>query len=66
MPFSKFNEVDLSWVGEAGCSYQLGPGDVIFRITYHYGLSDVLEDAFVVARSMSLGATIGYSFKLSK
>jgi hypothetical protein len=66
MPFSRFNEVDLSWVAEAGCSYKLGPGDVVLKATYHYGLSDVLEDAFVVARSMSLGLSLGYSVKLGK
>jgi hypothetical protein len=66
MPFCRFNEVDLSWVAEAGVSYKLGPGDVIARLSYLYGLSDVLEDAFVVGRSMSLGLTVGYSFKLSE
>lgn len=64
MPFSRFNEVDLSWVAEAGCTYKLGPGDIVLKATYHFGLSDVLEDAFIVARSMSFGASVGYSFKL--
>jgi hypothetical protein len=66
MPFSRFNEVDLSWVTEAGCYYRLGPGDITLKATYHYGLSDVLEDAFVVGRSMSYGVSLGYSFRLSK
>ncbi|MCX6279481.1 MAG: outer membrane beta-barrel protein [Bacteroidetes bacterium] len=64
MPFSRFNEVDLSWVAEGGCSYKLGPGDVIVKLTYHYGLSDVLEDPFVIGRSMSYGISAGYSFNL--
>ncbi len=66
MPFSRFNEVDLSWATEAGVNYKLGPGDVIARLSYLYGLSDVLEDAFIVARSMSLGISVGYSIRLSK
>lgn len=66
MPFSRFNEVDLSWVLEAGCAYKLGPGDVVLKLTYQYGLSDVLEDAFVIGRSMSFGLSVGYSFQLSK
>jgi hypothetical protein len=65
MPFTRFNEVDLSWMAEAGVSYKLGPGDVILKISYLYGMSDVLEDAFVVARSMSYGLSVGYSFNLS-
>ena len=66
MPFSRFNEVDLSWAAEAGVSYSLGPGDVVVKINYLYGLSDVLEDAFIVARSMSYGISVGYAFRLSE
>ena len=66
MPFSRFNEVDLSWVAEAGCSYKLGPGVVIGKLTYQYGLSDVLEDAFIVARAQSFGISVGYSILLSE
>jgi hypothetical protein len=66
MPFTRFNEVDFSWIAEAGCTYKLGPGDVVLKATYHFGLSDVLEDAFVVARTMSYGLSLGYSFHLSK
>jgi hypothetical protein len=64
LPFSRFNEVDLSWIGEIGCSYKLGPGDLMIKATYQYGLSDVLEDAYIVSRSMSFGISAGYSFKL--
>ncbi|MCK9422898.1 MAG: PorT family protein [Bacteroidales bacterium] len=64
MPFSRFNEVDLSWITEFAGSYRLGPGDVVLRISYLYGLSDVIEDPFVIGRSMSLGVSVGYSFKL--
>jgi hypothetical protein len=66
MPFSRFNEVDLSWVAEAGCTYKLGPGDVVLKVIYQYGLSDVMEDAFIVGRSMSYGISLGYALKLSK
>ncbi|HNY02116.1 MAG TPA: outer membrane beta-barrel protein [Bacteroidales bacterium] len=64
MPFSRFNEIDLGWALQAGATYRLGPGEVRLKLHYTYGLSDVLEDAFVVARSMSYGATIGYAVKL--
>jgi hypothetical protein len=66
MPFCRFNEVDLSWAAEGGVNYKLGPGDIILRVSYLYGLSDVLEDAFVIGRTMSAGITVGYAFKLSK
>ena len=57
-PFSRFNEVDLSIVAEAGVTYKLGPGDVIARLSYLYGMSDVLEDAFIIGRSMSAAITL--------
>ena len=66
MPFTRFNELDLSWSTEVGVTYKLGPGDIVLKLSYLYGLSDVLEDAFVVARSMSGGITIGYAIRLSK
>ena len=64
--FCRFNEVDLSWVAAAGVTYRLGPGDMVVRVAYLYGLSDVLEDAYIIGRSMSVGITMGYSIKLSK
>ncbi|MCX6307050.1 MAG: outer membrane beta-barrel protein [Bacteroidetes bacterium] len=66
MPFCRFNEVDLGVRAEVGASYKLGPGDVVVKLSYLYGMSDVLEDAFIVARSMSYGISLGYSLRLSK
>ncbi len=64
MPFSRFNEVDLSWRTDAALTHTLGPGDVMVKLSYLYGLSDVLEDAFIVGRSMSLGLSVGYALRL--
>ena len=66
MPFSRFNEVDLSWAVDAGATCKLGPGEVVLKINYRYGLSDVLEDTYVIGRTSSFGITAGYSVKLSK
>ncbi|MEI6455944.1 MAG: outer membrane beta-barrel protein [bacterium] len=66
MPFSRFNEVDLSWGAEVGGTYRLGPGDFILRLSYLYGLSDVFEDAYIVGRSQSVGISIGYSIRLGE
>jgi hypothetical protein len=66
MPFSRFSETDLSWVVTAGGTYKLGPGDVQVKLAYLYGLSDVLEDPYVVGRSMSFGITAGYALRLGK
>jgi hypothetical protein len=66
MPFSRFNEVDLGWRSEVGASYLVGPGSILVKLSYIYGLSDVLEDAFVIGRSQSLGISVGYVLKLSK
>ncbi len=66
MPFSRFNEVDLSWTVEAGPTFRLGPGDAALKLCYKYGLSDVLEDAFIIGRSSSFGITLGYSIRLTK
>lgn len=64
MPFSRFNEVDVTWRAEFGVFYKLGPGAVGIKLNYQYGLSDVLEDPFVVARSQSAGFTAGYTLYL--
>ncbi|MDP1622232.1 MAG: hypothetical protein Q8M08_07820 [Bacteroidales bacterium] len=65
MPFTRFSEVELSWVGEAGLSYKLGPGDIMLKVTYFHGISDVLEDAFTIGRTISGGITIGYAVRLT-
>ncbi len=64
MPFSRFNEIDFGWMSEGGVSYKLGPGDIALKLSYIYGMSDVLEDAFVIGRTISAGISIGYSIKL--
>jgi len=66
MPFSRFNDVDVSWGAEVGGTYSFGPGNFILMISYLYGLSDVLEDAFIVGRSQSLCLSLGYSFTLGQ
>jgi hypothetical protein len=65
-PFCRFNETDLSWMTEAGLWYSLGPGDIILRLSYQYGLSDVMEDPYVIGRPQSGGITVGYSLRLGK
>ena len=50
--------------GEFGAFYALGPGVVEIKLNYQYGLSDILEDPFIVARSQSVGITIGYTLYL--
>jgi hypothetical protein len=65
MPFCRFNEVDFTWRTEAGLSWDAGPGAVLVKLTYQYGLSDVLEDAFIIGRSQSIGIAVGYALRLS-
>jgi len=64
MPFSRFNDTDLSVAAEAGPTYKFGPGDFLVKLCYHYGLSDVLEDPFVIGRSSSFGISVGYMVRL--
>ena len=66
MPFSRFNEVDLSWAADIGGTFKLGTGDVVLKLSYRYGLSDVIEDAFIIGRSSSFGISAGYAFRLGK
>jgi len=65
MPFSRYNETDLSWATELGGLYQLGPGNIVLKVSYLYGLSDVLEDAYIIGRTQSIGISIGYSIPLT-
>ena len=62
--FGTFKQVDLSLSSNFGVSYKLGPGDIILDINFQNGLSDIFEDQFIVGRSFSMGAVIGYSLYL--
>jgi hypothetical protein len=62
--FGTFKPVDFSLLTNFGISYRLGPGDIILDISFQNGLTDVLEDQFIVGRSFSMGAGIGYSLYL--
>lgn len=64
LPFSEFSEVDLGWMTEAALTYKWGPGDVVLKLSYTYGLSDVMKDPWVVGRTMSGGLSLGYSIAL--
>lgn len=66
MPFSRFNEVDFSWRTELSGGYRLGPGKVFLTASFLYGMNDVLEDAFIIGRSLSAGVSAGYSLSLSE
>lgn len=65
VPFARFNQVDFTWATELGVTYSLGPGDLMFKISYMYGLSDVLKDDYTVGKTGSFGIDVGYSFRLS-
>ena len=62
--FGTYNQVDFSLLTIVGVSYKLGPGDVILDINFQNGLSDIYKDQFIVGRTFSIGANIGYSFYL--
>lgn len=64
MPFCRYNQVDMGWVTEAGISYRIGPGDLECKLGFEYGLSDVLEDAWIIGRPMTGSVTLGYSIPL--
>ncbi|MEI6683952.1 MAG: outer membrane beta-barrel protein [Bacteroidota bacterium] len=64
MPFCRFSETDLSVAVEAGPTFKSGPGDFFVKLCYHYGLSDVLEDPYVIGRSSSFGISAGYRVRL--
>lgn len=64
MPFCRFDETELLWMTEGGLTYKLGPGSVLMRITFLYGLSDALEDNYVIGRTLSGGVSLGYAIKL--
>lgn len=62
--FGTFNQVDFSLHTLVGLSYKIGPGDIVFDFNFQNGLSDVMKDPFVVGRTFSMGAALGYSFYL--
>ena len=62
--FGTFNQVDFSLLTNFGISYHLGPGDIVFDVNFQNGLSDIFEDRYIVGRTFSVGASLGYSFYL--
>jgi len=62
--FGTFKQVDFSLLTIVGMSYKLGPGDIILDLIFQNGLSDIFEDQFIVGRTFSIGAGIGYSLYL--
>lgn len=62
--FGQFNPIDFSLYTIVGLSYKLGPGDIILEANFMNGLSEVFSDQFVVGRTFSIGAAVGYSFYL--
>lgn len=64
-PFARFNTIDFSIAVEAGATYKLGPGNLLAKINYYQGLSDVLRDDYVVGKTICIGLDVGYSVNLS-
>jgi len=62
--FGTFKQIDFSLLTNLGISYKLGPGDIILESNFQNGLSDIFEDQFIVGRTFSIGAQIGYSIYL--
>ncbi len=60
--FGTFNQVDFSMLTNVGISYKVGPGDITLDVSFQNGLSDVIQDPFIVGRTFSIGGSIGYSF----
>ena len=62
--FGSFNVVEFLWYTNIGVSYRLGPGELFFDINMLNGLSDALRNRFIIAKTISGGAAIGYSIYL--
>ena len=62
--FGDISKVDFSLHTLFGISYKLGPGDITVDVNFQNGLSDILEDQFIVGRAFSIGSSLGYSFYL--
>ncbi|MBN1197893.1 MAG: PorT family protein [Bacteroidales bacterium] len=64
-PFARFNTIDFSIAAEAGITCLLGPGSLFAKVNYFQGLSDVLRDDYLVAKTISLGVDVGYTLPFS-
>lgn len=62
--FGSFNVVEFLWYTNLGISYKIGPGEIIFDAHMLNGLSDAIRNRYVVGKTTSFGASIGYSFYL--
>ena len=59
--FGTFNVAEFSFSTIVGVSYKLGAGDLTIDANFLNGLSDTMVDPFIVGRTFSIGATVGYS-----
>lgn len=64
-PFARFNTIDFSIAAEVGVPYLLGTGSLFPKVNYYQGLSDVLRNDYIVGKTISVGADVGYTLHLS-
>lgn len=62
--FGTFSTVEFVLPTTIGASYHLGPGDIIVEVNFLKGLSDVIPDQYIVGRTFTYGASLGYSVYL--
>lgn len=63
--FGHYNVVEFLWYTNPGITYSLGPGELYFDINVLNGLSDVINDSYIIGKTTSVGVSFGYSFKLN-
>jgi len=62
--FGTFQPVEFVLPTVIGASYKLGPGEITFDVNFLKGLTDIIPDQYIVGRTFSMGACLGYSVDL--
>lgn len=62
--FGTFAVAEFALPTTIGASYKLGPGEVILEANFIKGLSDIIPDRYIVGRTFTIGASLGYSIYL--
>ncbi|HSG67226.1 MAG TPA: outer membrane beta-barrel protein [Bacteroidales bacterium] len=62
--FGHYNFAEFIWYTNPGVTYSLGPGELYLDVNLLNGLSDIINDSYIIGKTTSFGISFGYSFNL--
>lgn len=57
--------IELLAIGKIGIAYKLGIGDLSFNLLFQKGLTDMIQNQYIIGKTDSFGINVGYIFYLN-